>query len=41
MPAPLAHILKFSLNTIKGEVGEEQETAYDGFRRGQTHVENY
>lgn len=24
MPAPLAHILKFSLNTIR-EVGEEQE----------------
>lgn len=25
MPAPLAHILKFSLNTIRGEVGEEEE----------------
>lgn len=25
MPAPLAHILKFSLNTVRGEVGEEEE----------------
>lgn len=25
MPAPLAHILTFSLNTIRGEVGEEEE----------------
>jgi len=41
MPAPLAHILKFSPNTIRAEVGEEQEAAEGRFRRGWTHVEKY